>query len=347
MAAVVGTALYGLMDRVPGLCYVATKFAHFNYLPLLPLETWLVREGSEYDKRFQGKRLRISFKSILLGYFRGWVGGAAVILFLLTGLATPPLLGLPQDGWGVLAFVVCLVVGILGPLFVVSTTGRWWWVMQGLLHLWSAGVWVLTNQGANLPFPVSDFEPILPWANWALLACSLTRVFNRPSLARAYYLGHLLGVDEDTVDDYLAGQADRMPVPGTPRPAGVPDHGRGIPLNPDNANSDKLPLRTMYLVSPDCPKCGGTEYKRARARTALSFADDRVCKDCGTRYSPPTPAWGRALFALLGLGLLACSIVPILFLPKGDPRNYEAIICFLTGGLVACFVLMYIAFTSK
>jgi len=347
MGAAVGTALYGLMDRVPGLCYVATKFAHLSFLPLLPLETYLVREGSEAEERFRGKRLRVSFKSILLGYYRGWVGGVAVILFGLTGLCTPIVLGKPGDGWPVLAGLAAFAVGMWASMFVISTRWRWWWAVEVLLHLWSAGFLILCNPGANLPFPMSDFTPILPWANWALLACNLSRVFDRPSLARAYYLGQLLGVDEDTIDDYLAGKMGTRPSPNATLPAVVPDPGREIPCYADEGSRKKLPLNTMYLVSPDCPKCGGTEHKRVKARTSLAFTDDRVCKACGTRYTPPTPAWGRALFALLGLGILAGCIVAALYLDKNDPRHHETFFLCLVGGVAACAVLMYKAFLSK
>jgi hypothetical protein len=40
---VIGTWWMGAVDRVPGLCYVATNLAHVNYLPLLPLACFVVR----------------------------------------------------------------------------------------------------------------------------------------------------------------------------------------------------------------------------------------------------------------------------------------------------------------
>ena len=36
MVFVFGSRLYGKVDEVPGIGHVATKFAHFDYMPLVP-----------------------------------------------------------------------------------------------------------------------------------------------------------------------------------------------------------------------------------------------------------------------------------------------------------------------
>jgi hypothetical protein len=64
-------------------------------------------------------------------------------------------------------------------------------------------------------------------------------------------------------------------------------------------------LRSAYPVSPKCPGCGSADFRRVEAETSLAFTDDRVCKQCGTRYTPPIPAWARVVFAVVGLGALA------------------------------------------
>jgi len=58
---------------------------------------------------------------------------------------------------------------------------------------------------------------------------------------------------------------------------------------------------TSYPVAKVCPSCRGTSWKRARAKTGVAFASDRICRACGTRYTPPTPSWARLVFALAGL----------------------------------------------
>ncbi len=58
-----------------------------------------------------------------------------------------------------------------------------------------------------------------------------------------------------------------------------------------------------YPISATCPKCGGTEYARRKPNRLVAFVSDRVCRACNTRYTPPTPVWGAALFLLSGLSL--------------------------------------------
>jgi hypothetical protein len=59
-------------------------------------------------------------------------------------------------------------------------------------------------------------------------------------------------------------------------------------------------------VSPVCPACGETEYKRVQPKRLVAFTKDRVCRACQTRYAPPTPRWAALVF-LLGGGLLLLS----------------------------------------
>lgn len=45
MSIVFGTGLYGLVDNIPGTCYVRTQFAHFMFFPFIPMRTFLVVKG--------------------------------------------------------------------------------------------------------------------------------------------------------------------------------------------------------------------------------------------------------------------------------------------------------------
>lgn len=58
-----------------------------------------------------------------------------------------------------------------------------------------------------------------------------------------------------------------------------------------------------YPVSKLCPKCGNAEFKKRRPEKWIAFSWDRVCKACGTRYTPPTPVWAGVVFILAGLPL--------------------------------------------
>ncbi len=57
---------------------------------------------------------------------------------------------------------------------------------------------------------------------------------------------------------------------------------------------------SKYPISSVCPDCGGGEYKKWQSEEFVAFTLDRVCKACGTRYTPPTPAWAAVLFILIG-----------------------------------------------
>jgi hypothetical protein len=47
------------------------------------------------------------------------------------------------------------------------------------------------------------------------------------------------------------------------------------------------------------------------------FVKDRVCNRCGTRYTPPTPAWAALVFILLGIFFLGGSIGSFFFADDG------------------------------
>ena len=74
---------------------------------------------------------------------------------------------------------------------------------------------------------------------------------------------------------------------------------RGLEKNKESGS--KIPNECP--ICDKCPQCGATEHKKVRPDSDVSFTWDRVCKNCGTRYTPPTPGWARAVFAVLGLGL--------------------------------------------
>jgi hypothetical protein len=60
-----------------------------------------------------------------------------------------------------------------------------------------------------------------------------------------------------------------------------------------------------YPVASHCPHCGGKDFKRVKPEGRVAFTDDRKCTACGTRYTPPTPAWAAVVFILLGILLSA------------------------------------------
>ncbi|MCL6502089.1 MAG: hypothetical protein K6T86_05340 [Pirellulales bacterium] len=67
MIVVYGTKLYGKVDRVPGLFYVRTRFFHLQFIPLIPLASYVLVEGSN-DER--GMKISLSLKSVFTAWAR-------------------------------------------------------------------------------------------------------------------------------------------------------------------------------------------------------------------------------------------------------------------------------------
>ena len=80
MIIVWGSRLYGKVDHVPGLFHVATKFGHLWYIPLIPMESYLV--FAQDGKHFRGMKIGMSGKSILVA----WTMAAAVVIGLIAGI---------------------------------------------------------------------------------------------------------------------------------------------------------------------------------------------------------------------------------------------------------------------
>jgi hypothetical protein len=74
-----GQKLYGKVDHVPGLFYVSTRFFHLDYVPLIPLGSFIVMEGTEQDGNFKGMPVPLSGKSIFFGWLRAALLIAAVV----------------------------------------------------------------------------------------------------------------------------------------------------------------------------------------------------------------------------------------------------------------------------
>lgn len=214
MAGVHGERMYGYADRVPGLCYVATQFWHFNFVPLVPLGSYLVMEGSEGEKGFQGKRIGFNAKSLLLGYFRGWVGLAVIVLFVICSIQAYEIWSDGADG-----LTLGLVIGGL-----VLFYGCVWWALiawhKSWLFAWlvvlvgSGGYFAWDHENPPPPRPANpwivavpkrqrereELPTLLLAGNGCLFALSALRAFDKAGRNRAYELGELLGLTDEQMD---------------------------------------------------------------------------------------------------------------------------------------------------
>jgi hypothetical protein len=76
---------------------------------------------------------------------------------------------------------------------------------------------------------------------------------------------------------------------------------------------------TKFPISRKCPKCQGVDFKRVKPERPIAFTDDRECKSCGTRYTPPTPLWAAVVFIAIGVLILLVDV-------------FAAGVCFARGG---------------
>ncbi len=109
MIIIWGSGLYGRTDEVPGLGYVATKFGHLWYIPVIPTGSHFVIHKT--DDGWQGAPIRMSGKSILLGWLR-----AALILGAIAGAVSTAIeLAGPNKSKGIEALVVtaALIVALI------------------------------------------------------------------------------------------------------------------------------------------------------------------------------------------------------------------------------------------
>jgi hypothetical protein len=100
---------------------------------------------------------------------------------------------------------------------------------------------------------------------------------------------------------------------------------------------------TKCPISRKCPKCQGIDFKRVKPERPIAFTDDRECKSCGTRYTPPTPLWAAVVFIAIGVLILLVDILGVgVYFARGGSfwfalRTYIFVMMTLSTG-VGCIV---------
>ena len=69
--------------------------------------------------------------------------------------------------------------------------------------------------------------------------------------------------------------------------------------------------------NPTCPQCGDRHYVAAWQLRPHPVSFDRICLECGARYTMPSPAWTYGLQIFSGVVLLTVGVGS--FLPATDP----------------------------
>jgi hypothetical protein len=127
MVIVYGSRLYGRIDDCNGT-YIATRFAHIYYLPLIPLGSQLILGHDDEDDSFHGVSISLSLRSMFAGYLRVWgvfgfIGSLIALVLSIRGAmnandATDDIVNLIEAGF---IFVIAIAMmgfawGVLGRL---------------------------------------------------------------------------------------------------------------------------------------------------------------------------------------------------------------------------------------
>lgn len=72
-----------------------------------------------------------------------------------------------------------------------------------------------------------------------------------------------------------------------------------------------------YPIARNCPECGETGYRRPSEDDAAFILYDRICRACGTRYTPPVPLWMCRTVVGVGQAMVAASALFALLMFAG------------------------------
>jgi hypothetical protein len=88
MIFIFGSRLFGKCDIVPGFFHVATRFGHVDYVPLIPMQSFIILEQSNgvLGGTFRGVPIGMSGKSIAIAWMR-CLSIAAIVVGLIMMIA--------------------------------------------------------------------------------------------------------------------------------------------------------------------------------------------------------------------------------------------------------------------
>jgi hypothetical protein len=175
MVYVWGSRLYGKVDSVKGLFYVATKFGHFDYFPLIPMGSWVITEQT--GSGWRGVPIPVSVKSILMGWFRA-------------------------------ASVLGLVIGFFTLMISLNNNGSIWHVTKVRVQSTGRG-----RSGFDLTDVVVS-SAIIAISLFLLFGSRFVPGIGKATPRRAEQLGRLLGLREDVLDALRRNQYNLPPSSG-------------------------------------------------------------------------------------------------------------------------------------
>jgi hypothetical protein len=237
MVGIHGERLYGQVDRVPGLFYVSTQFLHVNYVPLIPLRSYIVIEGSEDGENFRGKKVPLKLKSVLVGYLRGWLAAITLFCAFVSGMAGTAFFIGHTEPASVLAGLAAAGGLAWCFWFVIMTPRRIFLWAEALLLAFSAALWIGCKQAveqnpalAQAKGPEVSYLSVLLVANATALLFNFTRLLAHGTYDRALVLAEELGIARELVEAHLGegvagveGQNDLDPYESDANAVNSPD----------------------------------------------------------------------------------------------------------------------------
>jgi hypothetical protein len=158
MIVVFGTRMYGKVDQVPGVFYVATRFFHIQFVPLIPVGSFLVIDGSESDDNFQGVSVGLSIKSVFFAWLRAFLLLGGIIIGIIGVIA---LLAEGKKGGFDLLEAIAMIAAC--PVMLVG-----WWFSYRLAYAGPERALRLAHRAGIPPeviveaFAPSGHPPVVP-----------------------------------------------------------------------------------------------------------------------------------------------------------------------------------------
>jgi hypothetical protein len=204
---IVGKRLCGKVDRVPELFYVSTMFFHIDYVPLFPVSSYLVFEGTEQGEQFRGTQIKMSGKSVLAGFLRGWLGIATIIAAGIASFAMASIFFGRHESYSVVA-LFAMVATVCGAFFfVLASSKRAIYPVLGILIAASVAVWFgcYSRVQVDAAFRLQhgrdlEYLPALLVANGAAFLYTLTRLMLPASYSRALALAEIAGLPREVIE---------------------------------------------------------------------------------------------------------------------------------------------------
>jgi hypothetical protein len=177
-----GRELYGRVSWVPGRFHVATLFEHTSFLPLWPVRSYVVVDGTEKSANFVGAPIPLHLWSVLTGYLRGWLGATVVVTTAASVICAAVVIASRRPLWA----LWCVPAGVL-LVWLVLLAIRFHpraLLAQAGFHCLGLLTWLGYSMARDAGFsPTREqahtlkYWPVLLIANAGLLAYSLTRLW--------------------------------------------------------------------------------------------------------------------------------------------------------------------------